>query len=188
MSATYGRRRVLIPVLILLAALVPLTFSVLLYLQPGWFALGHTNHGRLIRPPVKIVGTARLPADFFRKHWTLVYIGGTHCGADCKEALYATRQIRLGLAGYPPGVRRLYIVRGRTDAGAYLRSAQPDLTVVEATDAAGERFVGEFTRVSGATDIYVVDPAGLLMMTYPANRDPTGLLEDMRQLLGVTQE
>jgi hypothetical protein len=34
----------------------------------------------------------------------------------------------------------------------------------------------------------VVDPMGLLMMSYPVNRDPTGLLEDMRQLLGVAQE
>ena len=188
MSSTPGLRRFLIPALILIAIIAPLAFSVLLYWQPSWFAFGHTNHGHLIRPPVKIAGTAALPAGFFRDHWTLVYVGGTHCGADCKEALYATRQIRLGLVEYKPRVRRLYIVRGRSDAGTYLRSAQPDLTVVEATGSAGERLAGEFTKISGTSNIYVVDPMGLLMMSYPVNRDPTGLLEDMRQLLGVAQE
>jgi hypothetical protein len=111
MSSTPGLRRFLIPALILIAIIAPLAFSVLLYWQPSWFAFGHTNHGHLIRPPVKIAGTAALPAGFFRDHWTLVYVGGTHCGADCKEALYATRQIRLGLVEYKPRVRRLYIVR-----------------------------------------------------------------------------
>ena len=42
------------PALIFVVVLIPLIFAVLVYFRPAWFALGHTNHGQLVRPPVKI--------------------------------------------------------------------------------------------------------------------------------------
>lgn len=184
MSLGRRLRSARIPALIAIAAVLPLTLSLLLYLRPGWFPLGHTNHGRLIRPAVTITNAEPLPRDFFRGRWTLVYVGDPHCDAACRKTLYTTRQIRRGLAGSVPPVQRLYIVRGRTDARRYLRANQPELRVVEATDAAGRRLVDSFTRFSGTSAVYVVDPQGRLMMSYPIDEDPTGLLEDLRHLLG----
>ncbi len=195
MNAPAGSwRRRAIPALIGVVVLAPLVVATLLYVQPTWFTFGHSNHGKLIRPPVKIEMTALpqmfaapdLPADYFRGHWTLVYVGGAHCGADCREALYVTRQIRFGTGDDIRRVQRLYVVRaGRTDAAGFLQSAQPDLTVVEATGAAGRHFAAQFTGASAGASIYIVDPQGLLMMTYPAKAKPLGLLEDLRHLLGA---
>lgn len=194
MSATTVRwRRLAIPGLIAVVILAPLVVAVLLYVQPSWFAFGRSNHGRLVRPPVRIsvpalprmFAASNLPADYFRGRWTLAYVGGAHCGADCREALYVTRQIRLGTGEDIRRVQRLYVVRAdHSDAAGFLRSAHPDLTVVEATGAAGRRFAAQFTAVAKAS-IYLVDPQGLLMMTYPVKAKPLGLMQDLRHLLEV---
>lgn len=194
-SATAKRRRPwAMPVLIGAAAIVPLVLSVLLYFQPAWFALGHSNHGRLLRPPVKIklvpltrpFAASPLPADYFQGQWTMVYVGGPHCGAVCREALYVTRQIRLGMGRDIVRVQRLYVVRGdRVDAPQKLRRAHPDLTVAEAAGTAGRRFAAQFTASADKESIYLVDSQGLLMMAYPVKAKPLGLLKDLRHLLQV---
>ncbi|MGH8274377.1 MAG: SCO family protein [Gammaproteobacteria bacterium] len=194
-SATAKRRRPwTMPVLIGAAAVVPILVSLLLYFQPAWFALGHSNHGRLLRPPVKIktaplarlFAASPLPADYFRGRWTMVYVGVPYCGAVCREALYVTRQIRLGMGQDITRVQRLYVVRGdRVDAPRKLRSAHPDLTVAEAPGTAGQQFAAQFTAIAGQNSIYLVDPQGLLMMTYPVKAKPLGLLQDLRHLLKV---
>lgn len=189
-----GKRHLWTPVLIAVVVLAPLVMAVMVYFQPGWFSFGHSNHGRLVRPPVKIQAAALprlfaaepLPADYFHGFWTLVYIGGSRCGAPCRAALYATRQARIAAGEDMRRVQRLYVVRGRSEAAGYLRRSQPDLTVVEeATTDAGKHFVRQFTAVQPVGGIYLVDPNGLLMMTYPPGADPAGLLKDLRHLLNA---
>jgi predicted proteasome-type protease len=43
-------------------------------------------------------------------------------------------------------------------------------------------------KVPGAEPmLYLIDPAGNLMMTYPAVNDPSSILSDMRRLLKISQ-
>lgn len=201
-----GRKRPwLTPALILVVILIPLAFAVVIYVQPAWFPMGHTNHGKLVRPPVKIqvAGLASVPAsvplpasspplarvplsaDYFRHHWTLVYIGGADCKADCKAELYAMRQARIATGEHMRSVRRLYVVPPGAEPPGDLASNWPGVRVGVATGAAGKRFVRQFTAVRPAGGIYIVDPNGLLMMTFPVRADPEGLVKDLRHLLNV---
>lgn len=188
-----GKRQLWTPLLILAVVLAPLVVAVLVYVEPGWFSFGHSNHGQFVRPPVKIRAAALprlfakgpLPADYFRGYWTMVYIGGPQCAAPCRAALYATRQARLAAGEDLRRVHRLYVVTGRSEAAKYLKAVQPDLMVVEVTTADGESFVRQFTDVRPVGGIYLVDPNGLLMMTYPPGADPAGLLKDLRHLLNA---
>jgi hypothetical protein len=193
MSARALRRRVwLTPALIGIAAVAPVVVAVLLYVHPAWFALGRTNHGRLLNPPVKIHMTtlarplagSPLPRDYFHGSWTMVYVGGPHCDPDCREALYVTRQIRLGMGRSIRRVQRLYVVRGtHVPKPKALHAAHPDLAMALAAGSAGQRFAAQFTDRAESASIYLVDPRGLLMMTYPVNDPPLGLLKDLRHLL-----
>lgn len=186
-------RQYAIPGLILVAVLAPLVLAGIVYLQPRWFAFGHTNHGRLVRPPVtikaaelpRVYAKGTLPADYFHGHWTLVYVGGPNCDADCRAALYATRQARLAAGEAMRRVQRLYIVRGHAKRSRRLRRAHPHLMVVEAASPSGQAFARQFTHVRAAGGIYIVDPNSLLMMTYPPGADPSGLLKDLRRLLNA---
>lgn len=186
-------RQLWIPALIFAAVAGPFVLAILIYVRPQWFAFGHVNHGQLVQPPVKIrpaplrraFAATPLPADYFRGRWTLVYVGGPHCGRECVRALYVTRQIRLGLADAIDQVQRLYVVRGRPEAPAFLRRVHPDLTVAEATGGRGEAFAAQFTATTTVPSIYLVAPEGYLMLTYPVARDPQGLLDDVRHVLGL---
>ncbi len=186
-------RQLGIPVLILVAVTAPLVLAVVVYLRPGWFAFGHTNHGHLVRPPVKIhedplprlFASGTLREGYFHGRWTLVYIGGHDCRADCKAALYATRQARLATGEQMRRVQRLYVVRGNGKTPPELGGLRSDLTVVEASGAKGRSFTHQFTAVQAAGGIYVVDPNALLMMTYPERANPEGLLKDLRHLVNV---
>lgn len=191
---TEMRKRVwLTPALILAVILIPLVFAVLVFVRPAWFALGHTNHGQLVRPPVKIqmaglarpASTTMLPASYFKGHWTLVYIAAAHCKADCKGELYAMRQARIATGEHMRQVQRLYVAPGGASIPAGFAANWPGLTIAAATGAAGTRFVHQFTAVRPAGGVYVVDPNGLLMMTFPIHANPEGLLKDLRHLLEV---
>ena len=196
-----SKRVWLTPALIFVVVLIPLVFAVLVYFRPAWFALGHTNHGQLVRPPVKITvkglmqapGTsapaaakqAMLPAGYFNGHWTLVYIGAGSCHADCKAAMYAMRQARLATGEHMRNVQRLYVVPSADAPGPGFAADWPGVTVALGTGTAGTDFVHQFTAVRPVGSIYIVDPNGLLMMTFSKQANPEGLVKDLRHLLDV---
>ncbi|MGH8127555.1 MAG: SCO family protein [Gammaproteobacteria bacterium] len=187
------KRPWLTPALILAVILIPLIFAVLVFVRPAWFALGHTNHGQLVRPPIKIqvaglarpASTAMLPASYFKGRWTLVYIGAAKCRADCKAELYAMRQARIATGEHMRQVQRLYVAPGGAPPEAGLAANWPGLTFAVATGAAGTRFVQQFNAVRPAGGVYIVDPNGLLMMTFSKHANPEGLVKDLRHLLNV---
>jgi hypothetical protein len=165
------------------------------FFAAGWRPMGTTNHGRLVTPPRQIhtprlplaLAPGRLPSDYFSGRWTLVYIGSPGCNADCKAALYATRQVRLAIGKNIERVQRLYLVTGPPTQRHYLRRQHPDLTVVNAAGPKGRALIREFTSAApGEKRIYIVDPLGNLMMSYPQAANASGLLADLRHLLRLS--
>ncbi len=188
---------------LIFTSLVVLFAAPLVIAWVWWANIDHwrpshtTNHGALVTPPRPIhaveapfaLGMGKLAPDFFHGHWTMVYIGAADCDADCRSALYATRQIRIAVGRDIERVQRLYIVDGTPTLPQQLRSGHPDLTVVDGSTAAGRRLREEFAP-SGSTKpgkIYLVDPLGNLMMTYPSQADPEGILADLKQLLRLSR-
>lgn len=192
MSVDAEKRHRTAPILIVAVTLVPVILALLVYFFPGWFMLGHSNHGQLLKPPVKIntptlprvFAESPLPADFLHGKWTMVYLSGPHCGAECRNTLYVTRQIRLGMGRNIRRVQRLFVVRGdHLEDAERLHVAHPDLTMVTAAGTAGRQFAAQFANQADESSIYLVDPHGMLMMTYPVKAKPLGLIKDLRHLL-----
>lgn len=195
LKARRRKNRLIIPAIVGVF-LLPFLVAVLWYANIHDWGYETIAHGRLITPPVTLappplryaIGHGRLPPSYFRGRWTLMYIGRPDCLPDCREALYATRQIRLAMGVDITRVQRIYLVMGRPTKTGFLEVEDPDLTVVDAATPAGRRFVARLLRLARARlgrDIYVVDPEGRLMMTYPAGADPMVLLHDMQRLLAV---
>lgn len=175
----------------------------------GWYFLGQpslgdetTNYGDLLDPPVTLenveldVVTAReesprLPA-FAERNWTLLYVSGEGCGAECREALWGTRQIRLALGRDMGRVQRVLLEPGRVSDAAFYQDEHEDLRVLDLDDPAA----GEFLRQLQVADtpqprdgglLYLIDPLGNLIMTYPPGFDPDGLMDDLEVLLQASQ-
>jgi cytochrome oxidase Cu insertion factor (SCO1/SenC/PrrC family) len=198
------QRRMLIAIALFFFA--PLAVSFLLYYgSGGWRPGRQVNRGDLINP-ARPLPEVRLPvargaaesapqevtkADFLKTKWTLLYWGAGRCTERCRTNLYNMRQVRLLLNRNMDRVQRVFIAQGECCDWPYLQHDHPDLlTVLGTPDAAP--LLGLLPAFDGispaaADRIYIVDPLGNLMMSYPPDANPKGMLEDLKRLLGLSQ-
>ncbi len=155
-----------------------------------------TNHGQLIVParplaPFDMPGLdgTHITQDFLRGKWTLITISAAACDKACRGNLYKMRQARLALNEKMDRVQRLWVLSDAAQAtpSAGLLSEHPGLVVAKPGTAELEHFMTQFQQagepVAGQDRIYLVDPLGNLMMRYPADADPGGILKDLQRLL-----
>lgn len=178
---------------------------ILVFLSPfvaGWLAFyvfevrpGTNHYGTLVEParPLSFleINTAdgQPLADDFWKKWTFVLIDNYDCQQLCRENLYYLRQMRIALGRDTDRVQNVIILANSVSSGlsSYLQD-YPDLTVVhEASSPLIDMFKLTGIAAGEKPGLYLIDPAGNLMMTYPAENKPKSILSDIRRLLKVSQ-
>ena len=184
--------------LIGLAALffVPLAASFYLYYGTGWRPSGAAQHGELIHPARPLPETQLAladggvtGADFLRGDWHLVYVGSGDCDATCREMLVKSRQVRLALDKDVTRVGRVFLYAGAAPTPGFLASEHGDLVAASVAGSEGARLLAAFPAeppVLVAGRLYIVDPLGNLMMSYPPGAPPKGILEDLERLLKLS--
>ncbi len=187
------QRRVLIGIALMFFA--PLAVSFYLYYgQAGWRPGGRVNSGDLIEPPRPLPPLA-LPlleggatrADFMRRKWTLLYATSGSCAELCRESLYHTRQVRIALDRDMNRVQRVFIGDVGCCDASFLREQHADLIAVRNGPEAAPVLATLPERDSArAPRVYVIDPLGNLMMSYAADANPKGMLEDLKRLLRLS--
>jgi len=183
-----GRRQLL---LVASLFIVPLVAAILLYYSSGWRPVVNAQ-GTLIEPPRPIAVTGSTLADgrpadagVFRDRWSIVYPAAA-CDERTEAMLDELRRVRLALDKDAPRVQRVLLHDGAC-AGIALPSRDADLLVLVATGSQGQALLAAFPpAVDGATGIYIVDPHGNLMMSYPASGSARGLLKDLERLLKLS--
>jgi cytochrome oxidase Cu insertion factor (SCO1/SenC/PrrC family) len=168
--------------------LVPIAGSlvVAVYFRPEPTA----NYGELLLPPAAITAQrfARAPGGEFafaelRGRWVLVSSDAGACATACVEKLAAMRQVRLALGRNAGRVERVFVA---DDLQAPEASAMAAFEGMVA--AVPPRGMGQ---PPGATrdreHIYLVDPAGNVMMRWPSRPDPRRMLKDLERLLKASQ-
>ncbi|MEL7448851.1 MAG: hypothetical protein AAFN78_06555 [Pseudomonadota bacterium] len=158
---------------------------------------GTTNRGELISParPLAQVAFPSLdgpaPDSFPRGVWTLMLIDGSGCQTACQETLINLRQVNLALGNDVDRLRHALLVTGTAPDVAALRTQHRDLFLLDATGGAGPLFFKPFpTDANGAVDgsrVYLSDPLGNLMMSYPMDGDPKNMLKDIEKLLRLSR-
>lgn len=191
-----GRRQ-----LLLLAALFFVPLAVAFYLYYGAGTLrpsGSVAKGDLLEParPLPEVslptpGGGMTGKDFLRGKWSMVYIGDGRCDERCRDALYLMRQSRIALNKDMDRVRRVFLVAGDCCDEAFLGSEHPDLEVAllegaEAMDLLAVFPIYDVMNVAEAGRIYLVDPLGNLVLSYPADAPDKALLTDIKKLLRLS--
>ncbi|QBQ53724.1 SCO family protein [Nitrosococcus wardiae] len=166
--------------------------------QEGEFAT--RNYGELIRParPLEETTLKTLEGKDFtlselKGKWTLVVFGPAACDDICQENLYETRQIRLAVGKEMQRVQRLWVVNdvGSLSESDWLEEQHPDLLIA----SEGEKkkgFIDQFVLPKvpdplAAQRVYIVDPIGNIVITYPPEEAPEHILKDLKRLLFVSQ-
>jgi hypothetical protein len=191
-----GRRQ-----LLALAALffVPLAVAFWMYYGPsGWRPSGDASKGDLIDParPLPALALPTMdgtPTDpqFLRGRWTILYVGDGRCDERCRRALYLTRQSRIALNKDMDRVQRVFLVTGGCCDRAFFAQEHPDLVVALVEDQASAPLLATFpgydgVPVANAGRIYLVDPLGNLLMSYPPDAPDKALLTDVKKLLRLS--
>ncbi len=176
--------------------LLPLVIAFFTYYGAGWRPAGHVNHGVLISParPLPRLALEQRGADErvqqvtpFHGQWSLVYVGNGDCDASCRQALTLMRQTRLGLNTDMTRVARVFLVTADCCAREFLAREYAGLIVLDASSLQAAPLLRAFPAAAREHTLFVVDPLGNLMMSYDAQQNPRGLLEDLKKLLRLSQ-
>ncbi|HEY6897603.1 MAG TPA: hypothetical protein VI279_10095 [Rhodocyclaceae bacterium] len=164
--------------------LLPVIAATALYFS-GWQPTGKPN-GELLQPAVALHGDlstpegAALPLAKLEGRWHLVVAGAGACNDNCLALLDNARRIHVALYKQMPQVDRLWLsnAANAVEASA-LRSQQPDLI---AAVASNEARIG-FDLDRPGHRLYLMDPAGRVVMRYAPDTQPKAVLKDLERLL-----
>ena len=164
--------------------------------EEGWRPEGTTNRGMLVHParpltfPADMMIAEASANDYLQGLWTLLYIGDSDCDEVCNNNLYKMRQVNIAQNENMKRVQRLYLARGKELSVVLedlLEKEYPKLEVALFPDTQAQQLASDFAidgvSMEGAERIYIIDPLGNLMMYYPADADPGGMLKDLKKLL-----
>lgn len=169
----------------LLAFLVPAIMAAIA-LKSGWYvAMGTSNHGALITPPISLqaipVNYPQPVSDADKTKWKLLYIMPSQCEQACENSLHLMQQIELAIG--PEKMRLVPMIITPVSQTAENNTARhnaapiqaPTLALsatapLEAIDLAFASFSAT-PSPSQAGHIYLADPLGNIFMYYPAILD-----------------
>ena len=195
-------RRKSLPLLILAAVFVlPLLAALVVFKIMDPSAIRTTNYGTLVHPPrpleqfqLRLAAGSPFTLDDMRGKWTLVYLLPAACDEHCQASVHKMRQVRWAQGEEMQRVQRLLVVMDASylNALAAVQSEYPGMFVVTGGEAETAQVAGQFTIPDGtpAADsghIFIVDPIGNIMMTYPPDADPKGMIKDLERLLKFSQ-
>lgn len=141
---------------------------------------------RLLRMPPQLLDAhgAAVKQELWHDKWSMVYIAND-CQQACNERLYTMRQLHASLAKDIGRVQRVLLTPSSSLDG--IQQQYPDLIILNqpAAELAILRQQFDLPGVpSGSEDrVYLVDPLGNLMMSYPANVAVADIRKDLIRLL-----
>ncbi len=150
------------------------------------------SYGTLLNPPHALAvpvmhdaqGTEVKPQQWL-KIWSIVTIDANGCAEPCQAQVHLLKQIQTSLGKDSKRVQRVLLAPTiKADTANALQKQYPDLIILAEADAKASQFAAEF-NVAASTKgrVYLVDPLGNLMMSYPADMNPKGMQTDLKKLL-----
>ena len=162
------------------------------------------SYGTLVNPPhalaipvLQDVAGKEMKPQQWLKIWSIVTIDSTGCAEPCQAQLHLLKQIQTSLDKDSKRVQRVLLAPTiKADTAHALQKQYPDLILLAGVDALSSQFMAEFNVAKNTTEktaektvtqaknrVYLVDPLGNLMMSYPADMNPKGMQTDLKKLL-----
>lgn len=158
--------------ILLASAVIPVLLAWGLFFG-GWRSEHTTNRGKWVQPMV----SAKHWLTGAPKGWSLVWLQQGHCDQVCLQGIETLGQVRKALGRERMRVRVAWIGVGKASPPPGVLHGQVDPKTFQATLAHYQVHPGQ---------VYIMDPLGYVMLTYPTLPWGKALLHDVKHLLKVS--
>ena len=182
----------------------PLIALVAVFIAPVlvaflWQPTGYVNRGQLIEPPRPVSDLAMHMMDgratalsSLRGKWTYVYFSRGVCDQACNAVIESLVRIRLSRGKHKHRIQCLVaIVSPSTPPSSDERVSHSAVLTAYIENAVLQRwreaFGVEGSAPPEAARIYLLDPLGYLMMSYPLAIDPNDIRKDLARLMRASR-
>lgn len=150
------------------------------------------SYGTLVNPPhalsipvLQDVQGKTIKPQQWLKIWSIVTIDATGCAEACQAKIHLLKQVHTSLDKDIKRVQRVLLAPSiKADTASALQKQYPDLIILAGVDAQSSQLMAEFNSADSSKGrVYLVDPLGNLMMSYPADMNPKGMQTDLKKLL-----
>lgn len=191
-------QRATVPMLVLLiVAPMVAAWVMFKYYPDAVRSLGTSNYGEFVIPVrevniegLKDIDSKVMSNKFFKKKWTYVYIQSSECDVKCLGHLKLMKNVRLTQGKEIFRLKRLFII-SKNAVNDKLRENLKDYPgmqtiVIDMQTDQGMQLMKSFSFKKNETpqtlaSIYVIDPAGMLMMYYKDNKEILKEGKDMQK-------
>ena len=180
-------------------ARIALVVIVALFTAPfiaSWYLVFYTDfkkndigvqNGSLIHPVIEVGAIEAIAIGDETKQkllgkWTLTGFVSSGCDTDCEKLLYTLRQTRLALGKNLDKVGRL-VLTDSDEVLDYEEEYKGQKVVKDAVEYG--RLMNKFREIENfdASDVYLIDPYGFIMMRYDRSMNPKGIIKDVERLI-----
>ena len=183
---------------------------VLVFIAPSilsWYVFNHTdfletrgtsNYGQIITPPIQLENLSLIDPlnpdrkDTLHGKWSMIYVAEL-CDDICMQNVYRMRQIHMGMGKHSLRVQKvLFLIDQDLDELSSLLANYKGQQVINTNSVDTDILLEKF-RIEGVKDlprfqrIYISDPLGNLMISYPPDINPKGILKDLKKLLRTSR-
>lgn len=178
-------------ILLILFFAVPV-MAVMLMHDYDWQPKSGSSRGELITPvrllqmPSQLLDAhgQAIKREVWRNKWSMVYIADD-CNEVCRQQLHHMRQLHVSFAKDIDRVQRVFLTASANVSE--MQNTYPDLIIInqplEALVSLTRQFEIAGEQATKETRIYLVDPLGNLMMSYPDTLSPADIRKDLERLL-----
>ncbi len=164
--------------LLIMAFILPLFASWVLYAYHNYFQLKTMNHGVLVSPVIDVPG---LKIDAAQKKWQIIYFP-----ADCGEkrtdkVMFMLHQLRLALGKESQRV----CLTLASDGSCQFKKTHDFRKVI--LDHLEYNKLQNTLHLDPKDHIFLVDPLGNLFMVFDGDVNPMNVLKDLKKVLEVSQ-
>ena len=162
-----------------------------------WQPSGRINYGELVSGVTVPTGvlapvSGSKPFDFaqVRGRWVFVTIDAAACAEACQAKLWKMRQVRLTQGKYLERIERVMLVSDGDAQGvaASIAKEYEGMWIANTQSGTGIALQKQFPFQALQSDhIYLVDPLGNVMLSFPKDADPSRMKKDLQRLLRVSR-
>jgi hypothetical protein len=172
---------------VLLVCAAPLIAAYLAYyvIKPQ----SRNNYGTLIDPrvhPIPAMASTTLDGrpetlDRYKGKWVMLKVGGGGCDDACREQLFEMRQLRLMQGKEMDRIERVWLITDTAPLDTLVIRAFDGTHMLRAPGQTVAKWLPADPGTSQADHIYLIDPLGNLMMSFPKDPDRTQARKKMHK-------